>query len=514
MPSAIDQIIAKSQTPQKTVMPLRGGNSAIDRLIAGAQSQPVQRSTIPTTSRFSLTDFPKSDQPLTSFQSPIAAPSASVAPNQMSKRMDEPKIFTTLEETIGPKSPFIGGAYRGATALRQSIEKKSLKPLVEHAKDTLKRANEQTLGTKEEQELAVSYLNKKKRGEQPTEQEVAANKIIQEKQFNFVASFIGGPEGTIEKQAGRALNAAKQKGITLSKEAVERVIEAGKKGLFQKTAQVVSKDLQPLAQAGVKIDKNGMATVYRGGNVSEAKLKDLRYNDYLSSVKEGNDITGNQGASSYGKTVIKMKIPAKDLKVENGEIKYIGKSSSLSSGSRYPQNFYKEYNDYHGSNLTAKEIDAQNDTWNTARALSGYDIAKAKNILGVPGNVEIKSQSQLTDFYNQATKGVNRTVPALEKEAGTIRKATPLQQISKLKPELQKPTSISTKGARSSILLRTPEPQLVQPRIKESSIKPLISDAKTLQTNVGVNVDNFNISKEGKDIINQTVEEVKPLIES
>jgi len=128
-----------------------------------------------------------------------------------------------------------------------------------------------------------------------------------------------------------------------------------------------------------KIDENGIATVYRGGNVSENKLKDLRYNDYLSSVKEGKDITGNAGASEYGKNIVELKIPIKDLKIENGELRYIGESKSLTGGVKYPQNFYKEYNDYHGSNLTAKEIDGQSDVWDTAKALSGYDIPKTQN---------------------------------------------------------------------------------------------------------------------------------------
>jgi len=44
--------------------------------------------------------------------------------------------------------------------------------------------------------------------------------------------------------------------------------------------------------------------------------------------------------------VVEFNIPAKDLKIENGEIKYIGASKSLSSGTKYPTDIYKAYNDF------------------------------------------------------------------------------------------------------------------------------------------------------------------------
>ena len=100
-------------------------------------------------------------------------------------------------------------------------------------------------------------------------------------------------------------------------------------------------------------------TLYRGGNVSETKLRKLRYNDFLSTVKEGNDAVGNAGASSYGKNIVTIKVPIKDIKITNGEIQYVGTSSSISGRGKYPQKFYKDYNDFYGSNFTSEEIDNQ-----------------------------------------------------------------------------------------------------------------------------------------------------------
>lgn len=112
-----------------------------------------------------------------------------------------------------------------------------------------------------------------------------------------------------------------------------------------------------------------------------------------------------------------------------------------------------------------------------------------------------------------AKKEMEKAIPSLAEGAGKVQKATQLQQISKVTPDL-KPTTSTLKGASQNTLSRIPEGRLSQPPIRESSLKPLISDAKTLQTNVGVNVDNLKISDEAKSLINQTVDEVKPLIES
>jgi len=125
----------------------------------------------------------------------------------------------------------------------------------------------------------------------------------------------------------------------------------------QKEVSPLIQEAKKLRDAGVQIDEKGIATVYRGGNVSKEKLSDLRYNDYLSSVKKGKDITGNEGASAYGKNVVELRIPAKNLKIENGEIKFIGESKSL-QGKKYPKEIYKAFNDVYGSTYTAKEIDA------------------------------------------------------------------------------------------------------------------------------------------------------------
>ncbi|MDD5394943.1 MAG: hypothetical protein PHE17_18145 [Thiothrix sp.] len=112
-----------------------------------------------------------------------------------------------------------------------------------------------------------------------------------------------------------------------------------------------------LINAGAEI-KGDMVVLYRGGNIDKRILKKLRYGDFLSTTQRGQDVTGNEGAAGYGKNVIRIELPISDVQVVNGEIQYKGKSESIGSGKKYPQDVYMAYNDYYGSNYTSKEIDA------------------------------------------------------------------------------------------------------------------------------------------------------------
>jgi len=164
---------------------------------------------------------------------------------------------------------------------------------------------------------------------------------------------------------------------------------------------------------GAKVDKNGIVTVYRGGDISKEQLKNLRYGDYLSTVKTGKDITGNAGASEYGKNVIELKIPIKDLKIENGEIKYIGKSPSLTGGKKYSVEIYKAYNDVYGSNFTAKEIDAM-----------PFDEVRNNASMGLVGGK--------TEFDNLVKPAIIPTIPKeLEPLAEKARKYKSVEEFIK-----------------------------------------------------------------------------------
>jgi len=121
----------------------------------------------------------------------------------------------------------------------------------------------------------------------------------------------------------------------------------------------ISSTPKELENWGATIE-NGMVILYRGTNVPNLSKKDLRYGDYLSSVPSGQDITGNEGASAYGKYIVKYILNPKDIKVTNGEFQYIGQSNSL-QGKKYPQQIYKAFNDYYGSNYTSQEIDEMSD---------------------------------------------------------------------------------------------------------------------------------------------------------
>jgi hypothetical protein len=120
-----------------------------------------------------------------------------------------------------------------------------------------------------------------------------------------------------------------------------------------------------LTQMGAEIIDDKVK-LYRGADAPKNTIKKLRYNDYLSIVKYGNDSVGNAGASSYGKNIVDFLISIEDIKITNGEIQYIGKSQSLKGGNKYPFQIYKAYNDVYGSNYTAEEIDKQDNVKSVA----------------------------------------------------------------------------------------------------------------------------------------------------
>lgn len=107
--------------------------------------------------------------------------------------------------------------------------------------------------------------------------------------------------------------------------------------------------------------------LYRGGNVPEEVLRDLRYGDFLSAVRSGTDATGNLGADAYGDVVVRIKLPLEYVELAStGEFQYKGPSTSLSRGRKWPLEIYRAYNDYWASNLTAEEIDRQTDVASVA----------------------------------------------------------------------------------------------------------------------------------------------------
>lgn len=135
----------------------------------------------------------------------------------------------------------------------------------------------------------------------------------------------------------------------------------------KKTAATIAE----LEAAGAEFEEDGVV-LYRGGDVPEEVLRDIRYNDYLSAVETGTDAMGNAGADSYGKNVIRVVLPIADVEVKSGEIQYRGESSSLEGGKKYPLEIYIAYNDVYGSNYTAEEIDKQDNVRAVAsQGLSG-----------------------------------------------------------------------------------------------------------------------------------------------
>lgn len=107
---------------------------------------------------------------------------------------------------------------------------------------------------------------------------------------------------------------------------------------------------------------NGDKVVLYHGNNRPIDVNNLPYGTFLSASEKGTDLTGNAAANAYGK-VYKVEVPIKDVRVNStGEFQFIGNDKNLAkAGNKYSSDVYKQYNDYFGSNMTPKEIDAQSD---------------------------------------------------------------------------------------------------------------------------------------------------------
>jgi hypothetical protein len=160
---------------------------------------------------------------------------------------------------------------------------------------------------------------------------------------------------------------------SLSPEAIDGLKQQGYKGVSNGKRTVRFDETPAIHPEIAKLaDSQGMVTVHRGGDVSADTLKNLRYGDYVSSARGSTDGVGNAGASAYGKNVVTLKVPAKDLKYTNGELQFIGASKSL-QGKKYPESIYRAYNDVNGSNFTAKEIDEMSPTMVRDEASQGLE---------------------------------------------------------------------------------------------------------------------------------------------
>jgi len=214
---------------------------------------------------------------------------------------------------------------------------------------------------------------------------------------------------------------------------VGRMTEAGKgegKALTSQSESAealfsVNDTKRELINMGVVID-DGIVTLYRGGNVSENKLRKLRYGDYLSTVREGKDAQGNSGASEYGKNIVEIRLPVKNIQVVNGEVQYKGGSASL-KGKKYPIEIYRAFNDVYGSNYTAKEIDAMEykEVRSVARQGLGDGVEEFDRL--VPRNPNMLFSTRKAEGYDNFAKFFEERKGELEatgKEQGNINPRT------------------------------------------------------------------------------------------
>jgi len=125
----------------------------------------------------------------------------------------------------------------------------------------------------------------------------------------------------------------------------------------KKAEQEINERKDTLKNCGVELIGN-KAIVYRGADVSADKIKELRYNDYLSAVNEGFDKTGNGGAASYGKNVVRFELPIMDVDVAGtGELLFKGEAPELAQA-RYPQEICRAFSDAIGCHYSMEEIEA------------------------------------------------------------------------------------------------------------------------------------------------------------
>jgi len=117
--------------------------------------------------------------------------------------------------------------------------------------------------------------------------------------------------------------------------------------------------IKRLKSYGAKFTKDGNIVLYRGADADVSDIKKLRYNDYLSASKSGQDITGNDAADKYGKNVVRFELHPSKVDVSGaGEYQYKHDDTKSSDKQKYHPKIYKAYKDYYGSNITNKEIDS------------------------------------------------------------------------------------------------------------------------------------------------------------
>ncbi len=222
---------------------------------------------------------------------------------------------------------------------------------------------------------------------------------------------------------------------------------------------------QPLAQ-------EAKITLYHGteGSVGTKIDKEgLRYGDFLTTNKqEALDYAQMRAKQQGTKPIIKQFEFAKNevkFNPSTNEWQYLGGTEKLTG--KYPQTFYKEYNDYFGSNMTAKEIDAQTDVWDVAKAISGYNEVKAKQLLG-----QATQEAIPKELISKPAVNIERLNIPQEAKQRIIKASEEIKpQLEKIKGKILSNNEVIEAAQKSEILRRLPS--------KEATLK---SEAALLKT--------------------------------
>lgn len=152
------------------------------------------------------------------------------------------------------------------------------------------------------------------------------------------------------------------------------------------------------------IGNDGKITLYHGSNTAFDKSM-ADYGTFLTANRQEALDYARMRANGRGGSakVSEIKLDPSEVRLNQstGEFQYIGESKSL-SGSKYPKEVYKAYNDVNGSNLTAKEIDNLS-----------FDEVRGNASMGMENGRE--EFDQLIDLWKKAQGG--KTLSDLGKEA-------------------------------------------------------------------------------------------------
>jgi len=177
-----------------------------------------------------------------------------------------------------------------------------------------------------------------------------------------------------------------------------------------------------------------------------------------------------------------------DIILKNGKLDEMTFGSPLKSKSAFGSEGATKY----GKSILELKVDPRDVNFNSG---SGEMEAIDGLIRGQDNVWRSPKRLSLTDIYNQAVK----TTPDI-----TETTQLPEQAIPQIGKQIEKQTPRLEQSLEQTLKVKGKNPQIVL---------SLTNDTTKLIKNIGVNTDNLNISKTGKNLINETIESIKPKLQ-